>query len=168
MTSALVTGLSETDIDDIVSYIRSLEESAEKSKQALNGNGSDSPVIMIDSPYDLDETVANLKQAITDQNFTLIRTEYLEHGLVEEGKENKKQVALHFCNFGFLFKALSVDPRVGMFLPCRVTVIENNGKVQVSTINPKRLGKLFNNHELDEYCDEMYEVYSTLLEDATL
>ena len=168
MTSALVTGLSETDIDDIVSYIRSLEESAEKSKQALNGNGSDSPVIMIDSPYDLDETVANLKQAITDQNFTLIRTEYLEHGLVEEGKENKKQVALHFCNFDFLFKALSVDPRVGMFLPCRVTVIENNGKVQVSTINPKRLGKLFNNHELDEYCDEMYEVYSTLLEDATL
>ncbi|MBT8134078.1 MAG: c-type cytochrome [Gammaproteobacteria bacterium] len=168
MTSMLVAGLTETDIDDIVSYIRSMEEAAERSKQALNGNGSDSPVIMVDSPYDLDETVANLKQAITDQNFTLIRTEYLEHGLVEEGKENKKQVALHFCNFGFLFKALSVDPRVGMFLPCRVTVIENDGKVQVSTINPKRLGKLFNNHELDEYCDEMYEVYSTLLEDATL
>ena len=168
MTSMLVVGLSETDIDDVVSYIRSLQESAEKSKDALNGNGSDSPVIMVDSPYGLDETVANLKQAITDQNFTLIRTDYLEHGLVEEGKENKKQVALHFCNFGFLFKALSIDPRVGMFLPCRVTVIEKDGKVQVSTINPKRLGKLFNNHELDEYCEEMFEVYSTLLEDATL
>jgi cytochrome c oxidase cbb3-type subunit III len=168
MTSMLVVGLSETDIDDVVSYIRSLEESAEKSKDTFNGNGSESPVIMVDSPYGLEETVANLKQAITDQNFTLIRTDYLDHGLVEEGKENKKQVALHFCNFGFLFKALSVDPRVGMFLPCRVTVIEKDGKVQVSTINPKRLGKLFNNHELDEYCDEMFEVYSTLLEDATL
>ena len=168
MTSMLVAGLSDTDIDDIVSYIRSLEEAAEKSKNTLNENGRDSPVIMVDSPYDLEETVNNLKQAITDQNFTLIRTDYLEHGLVEEGKENKKQEALHFCNFGFLFKALSVDPRVGMFLPCRVTVIEKDGKVQVSTINPKRLGKLFNNHELDEYCEEMFEVYSALLEDATL
>lgn len=168
MTSMLVVGLSEEDIDDVVSYIRSLEGSAEKSKDSLNSSDSESPVIMVDSPYGLDETVTNLKQAITDQNFSLIRTDYLEHGLVEEGKENRKQVALHFCNFDFLFKALSVDPRVGMFLPCRVTVIEKNGKVQVSTINPKRLGKLFNNHELDEYCDEMFEVYSTLLEDATL
>ncbi len=168
MTSMLVAGLSEKDIDDIVSYIRSLEKSAAELKQSLSGSDKDSPVIVIDSPYGLDETVENLKQAITDQNFTLIRTDYLEHGLVEEGKENKKQVVLHFCNFGFLFQALSIDPRVGMFLPCRVTVIEKEGKVQISTINPRRLSKLFNNHELDEYCDEMYEAYNTLLEDATL
>ncbi len=166
MTSMLVAGLSENDIDDIVSYIRSFEKTAAELKQTLNEN--DSPVIIMDSPYGLDETVENLKQAITDQNFTLIRTDYLEHGLVEEGKENKKQVVLHFCNFGFLFQALSIDPRVGMFLPCRVTAIEKNGKVQISTINPKRLSKLFNNHELDEYCEQMYEAYNTLLEDATL
>ena len=168
MTSMLVAGLSEKDIDDVVTYIRSFEASAKELKQSLNKNGNESPVIVVSSPYGLDETVENLKQAITDQNFTLIRTDYLEHGLVPEGEENKKQVALHFCNFGFLFQALSMDPRVGMFLPCRVTVVEKDGKVQISTINPKRLSKLFNNHDLDEYCDEMYEVYSTLLEDATL
>jgi len=122
----------------------------------------------MDSPYGMDETVENLKQAITDQNFTLIRTDYLEHGLVEEGKENKNQVVLHFCNFGFLFEALTIDPRVGIFLPCRVTVVEKDGKVQLTTINPRRLSKLFNNHELDESCEQMYEVYSGLLEDATL
>lgn len=168
MTSMLVAGLSEEDIDDIVSYIRSLEKTAAEIEQTLNGSEKDLPVIIMDSPYGIDETVENLKQAVTDQNFTLIRTDYLEHGLVEEGKENKKQVVLHFCNFDFLFQALSIDPRVGMFLPCRVTVIEKNGKVQISTINPKRLSKLFNNHELDEYCDQMYEVYNSLLEDATL
>lgn len=168
MTSMLVAGLSEEDINDVVSYIRSLEEAAVASKQALIESDNESPVIVVDSPYDLEETVENLKQAITDQNFTLIRTEYLEHGLVEEGKENKQQVVLHFCNFGFLFEALAIDPRVGMFLPCRVTIIEKDGKVQLSTINPKRLSRLFNNQELDKSCDEMYEVYSTLLEDATL
>ena len=168
MTSMLVAGLSEEDINDIVSYIRSMEKTATDLKQASNEVDDESMVIMMDSPYDLEETVENLKQAVTDQNFTLIRTEYLEHGLVAEGKENKKQVVLHFCNFGFLFEALAIDPRVGMFLPCRVTVIEKNGKVQLSTINPKRLSKLFNNRELDDSCQQMYEVYKTLLEDATL
>jgi cytochrome c oxidase cbb3-type subunit 3 len=168
MTSMLVAGLSEEDINDVVSYIRSFEKSAADLQHDLNKNDDESPVIIADSPYSLEETIENLKQAITDKNFTLIRTDYLEHGLVEEGKENKKQVVLHFCNFGFLFEALAIDPRVGMFLPCRVTIIEKDGKVHLSTINPKRLSKLFNNHELDESCEEMYKVYSSLLEDATL
>ncbi|MFV9615843.1 MAG: c-type cytochrome [Gammaproteobacteria bacterium] len=168
MTSMLVAGLSEEDINDLVSYIRAMQKPAADLKPGSNEGDDESMVIMMDSPYGLEETVENLKQAVTDQNFTLIRTEYLEHGLVAEGKENKKQVVLHFCNFGFLFEALAIDPRVGMFLPCRVTVIEKNGKVQLSTINPKRLSKLFNNRELDDSCQQMYEVYKTLLEDATL
>lgn len=168
MTSMLVAGLSEEDIDDVVSYIRSFEKSAADQTAKRIKMSEEAPTISVESSYDLEETVENLKQSITDQNFALIRTEFLEHGLVEEGKENKKQVVMHFCNFGFLFKALSIDPRVGMFLPCRVTVVEREGKVTVSTINPLRLSKLFNNHELDESCQTMYEIYSELLEDATL
>jgi cytochrome c oxidase cbb3-type subunit III len=168
MTSMMAAGLSESDINDVVSYIRSFENSAAALQKDLNKNDDESPVIVMDSPYSLEETIENLKQAIIGKNFTLIRTDYLEHGLVEPGKENKKQVVLHFCNFGFLFEALAIDPRVGMFLPCRVTIIEKDGKVQLSTINPKRLSKLFNNHELDESCETMYGVYRGLLEDATL
>jgi len=168
MTSMLVAGLSESDINDVVSYIRSFEVAAAEREKARAENTEESPSIIVDSSYSFEETIENLKDALTDQNFTLIRTDYLEHGLVAEGKENKKQMVLHFCNFGFLFEALAIDPRVGMFLPCRITVIEKAGKVQLSTINPKRLSRLFNNRELDESCNEMYEVYTTLLEDATL
>ena len=168
MTSMLAAGLSKEDINDVVAYIRSFEKAAAELKQSLNESKEEPPIIIVDSPYNMEETVENLKQAITDQNFTLIRTDYLEHGLVEEGKENKNQVVLHFCNFGFLFEALAIDPRVGIFLPCRVTIVEKDGKVQLTTINPKRLSKLFNNHELDESCDQMYDVYLNLLEDATL
>jgi cytochrome c oxidase cbb3-type subunit 3 len=167
MTSMLVAGLSEEDINDVVAYIRSWQ-STDGSEPATEQADNEPPVITMESPYVLDETVENLKQAIIGQNFKLIRVDYLEHGLVEPGKENKKQIIVHFCNFDFLFKALAIDPRVGMFLPCRVTIIEKDGKVQLSTINPKRLSKLFNNQELDEACNEMYQVYHSLLEDATL
>ena len=165
MMSALKAGLSESDVDNVVAYIRSFEHSPGEAGKT----GDDEAVIVVDSPYSLDETVENLKQAIADQNFTLIRTDYLDHGLVEPGQENKKQVVLHFCNFNFLYQALAIDPRVGLFLPCRVTAVEDDsGKVRLMTINPLRLSKLFNNSELDQACREMHDVYVSILEDATL
>jgi len=164
MSSQLVIGLSENDIDDLVSYIRSFENMLNKESIATD----DSAVLAVDSPYNLEETIENLKQSIADQNFTLIRIEPLDTGFVKAGEENKKQMILHFCNFGFLFNALSIDPRIGMFLPCRITVVEDKGQVKVMAINPLRLSKLFNNDELDNACKEMHDIYKTLLEDATL
>ncbi len=165
MRSFLKQGLSDQDIDDLVSYVRS-----------FNGQGTEghkiTPVVpatlSAESPYTLEETVENVKQAITSQNFILIRTDTLEHGLARAGQENPHQVILHFCNFNFLYQALAVDPRVGMFLPCRVTVTERDGKVTVSTIEPEYLSRLFNNDELNEYCKHMHDVYKAILEEATL
>jgi len=164
MVSLLKAGLKERDIDDIVAYVRSFQ----KPEAASISNENNDAAIIVDSPYSLEETVENLKQAIENQNFKLIRTDYMEHGFVDKGKENKKQVVLHFCNFNFLFEALSIDPRVGMFLPCRVTIVEREGKVQMMTINPMRLSKLFNNDGLNDACKAMTETYESILEDASL
>ena len=165
MQSFLAQELTEIDIDNLVSYVRSFAKQAQVTAHHPETTGK---VLVAESPYTLEETVKNLEQAIVSQNFLLIRTEYLEHGLVEEGQENRKQVVMHFCNFRFLYEALAIDPRVGMFLPCRVTVVERDGKVLVMTINPLYLSSLFNNQELDESCKEMHAVYSAIIEDATL
>ena len=165
MRSSREQGLSEQDVNDLVSYVRSFEG------QVTQGHPAESAMsttISAESPYTLEETVENLKQAITSQNFILIRTDTLEHGLVKEGEENPHQVVLHFCNFNFLYEALAVDPRVGMFLPCLVTATEQDGKVTVSTIDPRYLSQLFNNAELDEYCKRMHNVYQAIIEEATL
>jgi cytochrome c oxidase cbb3-type subunit 3 len=165
MRSFLVQGLSEQDIDDLVSYVRSFEDLQPSLPEP---EGKESRIIEAESSYSLDETIENLKDALINQNFTLIRTDTLEHGLVPEGEENPHQVILHFCNFSFLFDALTVDPRVGLFLPCRITVVERDGRVMVSAINPLYLSHLFNNAELDEYCHKMHGLYSTIIEEATL
>jgi len=165
MRSFLEQGLSEQDIDDLVSYVRSYATFASASGKSVR---QEPRIISAASGYSLEETVENLKDAIISQNFILIRVDTLEHGLVPEGEENPKQVILHFCNFSFLYDALKVDPRVGMFLPCRITVVETAGKVVVSAINPLFLSHLFNNAELDEYCTRMHDLYNAIIEEATL
>jgi cytochrome c oxidase cbb3-type subunit 3 len=164
MVSFLEAGLSDEQINDLVAFVRSYEQ-AEDPKPVLE---TDSATLMVESPYSLEETIGNIEDVLAGMNFTLIRTQYLDTGYVPEGEENKKEVILYFCNFNFLNKALTIDPRVGMFLPCRVTIVEQDGVVMVMAINPMRLSRIFNNVELNEACHEMRDVYESILEDATL
>ena len=161
MISFIEAGLAEQDIDDIISYVRTFEP-----KPPLEG--IEEPILVMESPYDLDMTVDNLKQAVISKNFRIIREQTLEQGLQPEGKDSPKQVILYFCNFNFLNEALAIDPRVGLFLPCRITAVEEDGVVKLMAINPLRLSHLFNNRELDEACEEMHGIYTELLDEATL
>jgi cytochrome c oxidase cbb3-type subunit 3 len=165
MISFLKVGLNEQDIDDIVSYIRSLQKDPIHWQYAQNVD----PTIIMDSEYDLQTTVENLKRAAIGKNFRVIRTQYMEDGLFPEAKQNQKQIIVYFCNFSFINQALSLDPRVGLFMPCRVTVVENeDGTVQLMAINPRYMSRMYNNAELDASCSEMYNLYLSIMEEATL
>ncbi|MFZ5622345.1 MAG: c-type cytochrome [Pseudomonadota bacterium] len=165
MVSFLEQGLTERDIDDLVSYVRSFETAAPPVETPAEPEPA---MLVMESPYGLEETVEAVKRAAVGKNFRLIRDQYLEDGLFPEDELNTRQVMVYFCNFQFLYDALALDPRVGLFLPCRVTVVERDDKVLVMSINPKRLSHLFNNAELDRACDEMYRLYTEILEEATL
>jgi cytochrome c oxidase cbb3-type subunit 3 len=163
MPSIDALGLKEKDADNLVAYLRTLSRDV-----SLEDNSGLKPVILFESGYDLEQTLENLKQAVVGRNFRIIREQYLDQGLASEGKEDARRIILYFCNFAFLNDALAIDPRVGLFLPCRITLVETEHGVQVMSINPKNLGRLFNNSELDRYCDQMHDMYAEIMEDATL
>lgn len=165
MPSAAQLGLNKDQVVDLVSYLRSLQAGQLSNKPVYT---EEPPTLIVDSPYSFEETIDNLKRAISGSNFVHIRDQMLLDGFkVEPGSDSRQQI-IYFCNFSFLYDALKIDPRVGIFLPCRITVTETNGKVQMMSINPKHLSQLFNNSELDKSCDEMYKLYSSILEDASL
>ena len=140
MVSFLKHGLSEKDIDDVVSYIRSFEK--EPSSKKLEKDIP--PLISYESPHSLIDTVETIKRAIAGKNFKI-----------------------YFCNFDFLNRALAIDPRVGLFLPCRITAIEEKGKVTVMATNPLYMSPLFNNEELHKLCQDMHDVYVDIVEEST-
>jgi cytochrome c oxidase cbb3-type subunit 3 len=159
-------GLSDKDLNDIVAFIRSFENSpVAGSAKILETSAA---VLSMDSPYDLNTTVENIKRAISDNNFVFIREQKLDTGLAPEGKETPTEHIVYFCNFGLLNKALATDPRVGLFLPCRITVVERDGKVKMMVANPKRLSRIFNNSELNELCDQVTNMYQAIMEEASL
>ncbi|VAW59250.1 Cytochrome c family protein [hydrothermal vent metagenome] len=165
MPSATDLALSDRNINDLVGYIRHFQLPIVHSKTRYQKEPAS---LIVDSPYSFEETVENVKRAIIGSNFVHIRDQSLNFGFNTQTSRDAKQTIIYFCNFSFLNEALKTDPRVGMFLPCRITVTENRGKVQMMSINPKHLSQLFNNNALDESCDRMYEIYTGILEDASL
>jgi len=166
MPSFIKSGLSEKDINDLVAYIRNFERYQEKYDP--NRYKSEALMIEAESPYDLQTTLENVKRSAIGKNFRIIRVQELDNGLVEEGKENKSQMIVYFCNFQNLNEALAIDTRVGLFLPCRITITEQAGKVRVMSINPKRLSYLFNNDELNKLCTQMHDTYVEIIEESVL
>lgn len=166
MVSFLKQGLSEQDINDVVSFVRSFEK--QSSNNSVHEPDHASLTNVYESPYDIEETIAALKRAIIGENFRIIRVQNFDNGLVKESEEDTNKVIIYFCNFQLLNDALAIDPRVGLFLPCRVTVVKQKDKVLIYALNPKHLSHLFNNDELNRLCDSVSETYISIIEEATL
>jgi cytochrome c oxidase cbb3-type subunit III len=165
MISFLKMGLKEQDIDDIVSYVRSFAQHPLHWKH----NKDNEPTLHMESSYDLKTTVENIKRAAIGRNFRIIRIQNLESGLFDEKEVNPKQVIVYFCNFNFINNALSLDPRVGLFMPCRITAVEHDdGTVEIMAVNPRYMSRVYNNAELDESCARMHDIYIAIMEEATL
>lgn len=166
MRSFLKAGLKAKDIDDIVSHVRSFEtQPLSRSAAVLQVH---KPIISTESPYDLETTVENVKNAISNNNFFYGRVQTLEYGLTTPERADPRQSIVYFCNISLLNQALATDPRVGMFLPCRITVVEQQGKVMIMSVNPEVLSALFNNSELNDMCKRMRRSYEDIIEEATL
>jgi len=166
MRSFLKQGLKERDINDVVAYVRAFEQlPPPPGARVLE---TESPVLVRESPYSVEMTVEKVKTAVGAANMRLIRIQTLDQGFAEEGKEDRRQIIVYSCDFNFLNEALKVDPRVGLFLPCRVTVVQQADKVLVMSINPKRLSRIFNNAELNGLCEQMHKVYMDILEESVL
>ncbi len=166
MMAATSMGLTEEDVDNVVTYLRSLSKDVDTGHDHDHAPGA--AVLTYESSYSLEETIDNIKAAAIGYNFRYIREQTLNRGFVEKDQENKNQYLVYFCNFNFLNQALSIDPRIGMFLPFRATIMKKGDTVLVMTVNPNYLCSLFNNAELREGCEFMSEKYEAMLEESTL
>ncbi len=157
--------ISDQELDDVVSFIRSFEY---VTKDEIKPETQE-PTLVFDSPYDFNTTVKNLKHALTGLNFRYFPDRYLEMGLDDDVSINKKQMSLRFCNFKDLYDMINTDPRLGIFLPCQITVVENEeGKVQLYLMNMTLISKLFNNDQLTLGAQKMHEVMMDVIDEATL
>jgi cytochrome c oxidase cbb3-type subunit 3 len=157
--------LEDQEINDLVAYVRSMERSVPAFEESEFGRDL---AIIVESPSDFPSTVAAVREALKAANFRLFPERYLEEGLIDEFSHNTKQVSLRFCNFGTLYDMMRIEPRLGIILPCRITITQmEDGRVLLIAPNIREMASWFNNDELLSMAVEMEETINTIIEEST-
>jgi cytochrome c oxidase cbb3-type subunit 3 len=118
------------------------------------------------SQYDLQTTTKKLQAAVKAANYrTYPPRKLLEDLTFKEASSN--QIVIRFCNFDKMQHFLNLETRLGIVLPCRMTVVEND-KQQVSVVieNYKRTVKRFNNKKMFESASILIDELSDVIEEA--
>lgn len=129
---------------------------------------ADETFISVKTGKSMQQAMADLEQAVASHNYVVLRRFHVDAGLVPRTAENQEVVLVYFCNFAMLSQALAVDNRVGLFLPCRVTLIQRKDGVEMLALNPKTISKRLGDPRLDAICDQLTRDYKEILEEAAL
>jgi len=104
---------------------------------------------------DFDEIREQVVENLKDVGFGIITEIDMKEKLKEKlDIEYKRYVILGACNPGFAYEAIQMEEELGVLLPCNVVIIDQeNGRVQVSAIDARKMMSVVGNRELDKVAE---------------
>jgi uncharacterized protein (DUF302 family) len=122
----------------------------------------------VESNKTFDQAAIDLEKTVKDNGFGVLHIHNLGATLRSKGIDFTEECKVfEVCNPGQAFKVLSVDMRLNMALPCRISVYTENGKVHIGYVEPiKMLGALSNEASLIEIAKEVENSMTKMVTEA--
>jgi cytochrome c oxidase cbb3-type subunit 3 len=157
-------GLKRDDINHLIAYIRSFQKRLPPEPSVVVE--SSSVVMSVVSPYSMEETAQRLKTALDKKRWFIEEDEKTSpaKGSDQPYLESK---TLYISQMATTRDALKIDPRLGLFLPAPITLMQTSeGKVTVMMANPTQFSTLFNNSSLNKVGEQMAASYQSILNEV--
>ena len=102
--------------------------------------------------YPFDDAVQKVTEELKNEGFGILTEIDVKATLKKKlDVDFRRYQILGACNPPFAYKALQAEEKIGTMLPCNVIVQEkDNGKVEVSAINPLQSMIAVNNEQLND------------------
>jgi len=112
-----------------------------------------------------EESLAAVKAGLKTQGFGLLTEIDMQATLREKiGAEIGRYLILGACNPGFANKAIALEARIGVLLPCNILVRElGDASTEVVAINPAETMKAVANPALEALAGDVAERLGTML-----
>jgi len=114
-----------------------------------------------------DEAINKVTETLKGVGFGLISTIDIQEKLKEKlDVDFKKYTILGACNPAFAYKALQLEDKIGVMLPCNVIVQElGDGKVEVAAVDPMESMQAIKNAALGAMAGEVREKLKKAIND---
>ncbi len=113
-----------------------------------------------------DDIFPKLTEELSKEGFGVVTEVNMQETLKKKlNVDFRKYKIIGVCNPGFAYKAISAEENIGVLLPCNFVLQEKEeGKVQVSVINPMISMQSVKNNALDPIASEVSEKLKRVLE----
>lgn len=115
--------------------------------------------------YQFDEAVDKITMALKNVGFGILTEIDMKATLKNKlDVDRRPYKILGACNPPFANKALNIEEKIGILLPCNVTVIEKeDGKVDVSIMDPTVAMSIVENPDLEVLATDVIEKLESAL-----
>ena len=112
-----------------------------------------------------EEAESKIRASLKDIGFGILTEIDMQATMQNKlGKDIGKYKILGACNPDFAYHAIQVERKIGIMLPCNVTVIENeNGSIDVSVMDPVVALGIVGNAAVDPYAQEVKDLIQKAL-----
>ena len=113
------------------------------------------------SSNNFSEITEKIKEIIPQKGFKILTVHDIKSTLNSQNFEFDNYLIIELCNAKSAYKILSVSKEIGLLLPCKITVYEENKTVIVSALLPNIVKNIFDN--ITNFPSDLFEeVTSTL------
>lgn len=116
--------------------------------------------------YSFEEAESKIRASLKGIGFGILTEIDMQATMQNKlGKDIGKYKILGACNPEFAYNAIQVERKIGIMLPCNVTVIQNeSGTVDVSVMDPVVALGIVDNAAVDPYAQEVKDLIEKALE----
>ena len=110
--------------------------------------------------YSFEEAEQKIREALKENGFGILTEIDMKATMKNKiDKEIQQYKILGACNPNFAYQALQEEEKIGILLPCNVTIIENeDSSVDVSIIDPVAVFQLVENDAIAPFANEVKKV----------
>jgi uncharacterized protein (DUF302 family) len=109
---------------------------------------------IINRPFD--EVNAEVRAALVEQSFGIVSEIDMQATLHNKiNVEIEPMIILGVCNPKFAYRALQVEPSIGLLLPCNVVIRKTDAGVVVEMVNPQMMAEITEAPEMAQIADEV-------------
>lgn len=108
---------------------------------------------VLDAPYE--QAIVQVKEALKAEGFGVLSEINVKQTLNEKlGVEMPPYVILGACNPPLAHRSLTVEPEIGLLLPCNVVVRVDGRQTRVDVVDPEAMLSIVGKPELNEVAAE--------------
>lgn len=113
-----------------------------------------------------DEAVESVEEEVAKAGMRVLHIHDVQKTLLEKGFQRAPFKIVEFCNATYANEVLNADIRIGLFLPCRITVYVEKEVTYISGMRPLMLSQFFPEANIGSTLEEIDQKVQEILSAA--